>query len=127
MVTFPIQSQSSSLKTALDSLHTNGIIFITAAGNNGGTYVKESDSRWSGTYCTIDSGGVDRYDITNSNGVSSPVTTNITTWYPFRASGPHGLDKGIDVAAGQNSESQGMLDDYTNCLLYTSPSPRDDT
>ena len=24
------------------------------------------------------------------------------------------MDKGIDVAAGQNSESQGMLDDYTN-------------
>ena len=37
-----------------------------------------------------------------------------TTWFPFRASGPHGLDKGIDVAAGQNSESQPMLDDYSN-------------
>ena len=61
MVTFPYQFQNSSVKTALDSLHTNGIIFITAAGNNGGTYVKESDSRWSGTYCTMDSGGVDRY------------------------------------------------------------------
>ena len=114
MVTFPLQYQYSDVKTSLDSLYNNGIIFINAAGNNGGTYVKESDSRWSGTYCTIDSGGVDRYNITNSNGVSSPVTTNITTWYPFRASGPHGLDKGIDVAAGQNSESQGMLDDYTN-------------
>ena len=114
MVTFPLQYQYSDVKTSLDSLYNNGIIFINAAGNNGGTYVKESDSRWSGTYCTIDSGGVDRYDITNSNGVASPVTTNITTWYPFRASGPHGLDKGIDVAAGQNSESQGMLDDYTN-------------
>ena len=114
MVTFPRQYQSSTEKTALDSLHTNGIIFINAAGNNGGTFVKESDSRWSGTYCTIDSGGVDRYEITNSGGVSSPVTTNITNWYPFRAYGPHGLDKGIDVAAGQNSETHGMLDDYTN-------------
>ena len=113
MVTFPYQFQNSSVKTALDSLHTNGIIFITAAGNNGGTYVKESDSRWSGTYCTMDSGGVDRYDITYNSGTSSPVTTNITTWYPFRAYGPHGLDKGIDVAAGQNSETHGMLDGYT--------------
>ena len=102
------------MKTALDSLHTNGIIFITAAGNNGGTYVKESDSRWSGTYCTMDSGGVDRYNIRYTTGVSSPVTTNITTYYPFRAYGPHGLDKGIDVAAGQNSETHPMLDGYSN-------------
>ena len=28
MVTFPDQSQSSYIKTAIDSLHTNGIIFI---------------------------------------------------------------------------------------------------
>ena len=113
MVTFPIQVQNTFIKTALDSLHSNGIIFITAAGNNGGTYVKESDARWSGTYCTMDSGGVDRYNITYNNGVASPFTTNTTTWYPFRAYGPHGLDRGIDVAAGQNSESQGMLDDYS--------------
>ena len=114
MVTFPIQSQSSSMKTSLDALHTNGIIFINAAGNNGGTFVKESDSRWSGTYCTIDSGGVDRYNITNSGGVSSPGTIYGGTYYPFRAYGPHGLDKGIDVAAGQNSETHPMLDAYTN-------------
>jgi len=113
MVTFPSQFQSN-IKIALDSLHTNGIIFINAAGNNGGTFVKESDARWSGTYCTMDSGGVDRYQISNTSGVNSPVTTNIANWYPFRAYGPHGLDKGIDVAAGQNSETHGMLDDYTN-------------
>ena len=114
MVTFPQQVQFSSVKTALDSLHTNGIIFINAAGNNGGTFVKESDARWSGTYCTLDSGGVNRYRITYDGGVASPVNETHTTWFPFRASGPHGLDKGIDVAAGQNSESQGMLDDYSN-------------
>ena len=114
MVTFPYQFQSSSMKTSLDALHTNGIIFINAAGNNGGTFVKESDSRWSGTYCTIDSGGVDRYNITNSGGVGSPGTIYGGTYYPFRAYGPHGLDKGIDVAAGQNSETHNMLDDYTN-------------
>ena len=114
MVTFPVQVQSSTMKTSLDALHTNGIIFITAAGNNGGTYVKESDARWSGTYCTVDTGGVDRYNITNLNGVSSPGTIYGGTYYPFRAYGPHGLDKGIDVAAGQNSETHGMLDTYTN-------------
>ena len=114
MVTFPIQFQNSSVKTALDSLHTNGIIFITAAGNNGGTYVKESDSRWSGTYCTMNSGAVNRYTIIYNTGTSSPGTIYGGTYYPFRAYGPHGLDKGIDVAAGQNSETHPMLDGYTN-------------
>ena len=184
MVTFPYQSQSSSRKTAIDSLHNNGIIFITAAGNNGGTYVKESDARWSGTYCSIDTGGVSRYTISYNGNTQLSTVNNPGTvygeatgveYYPFRAYTPHGLDKGIDVAAGQNSESQGMLDDYSNrgpgvdivgrgawtftsspnstdsngykwgnfsgtscaaptvvgkaacmiCLLYTSPSPRD--
>ena len=113
MVTFPWQSQSSSIKTALDSLHTNGIIFITAAGNNGGTYVKESDARWSGTYCTIDTGSVKRYTIVYQTGISSPDTISGGNYYPFRAYGPHGLDKAIDVAAGQNSETHPMLDAYT--------------
>ena len=113
MVTFPIQSQNSSVKTALDSLHSNGIIFITAAGNNGGTYVKESDARWNGTYCTIDTGGVNRYTIVYQTGTSSPGTIYGGTYYPFMAYGPHGLDKGIDVAAGQNSETHPMLDGYT--------------
>lgn len=123
MVTFPYQSQNSSRKTALDSLYNNGIIFITAAGNNGGTYVKESDARWNGTYCSIDTGGVSRYTI-SYNGTTGLSTVNnpgtvygeVTgeKYYPFIAYGPHGLDKGIDVAAGQNSESQGMLDDYSN-------------
>ena len=102
------------MKTALDSLHTNGIIFINAAGNNGGTFVKESDARLNGTYCTMDSGGVDKYDIRYDTGVSSPSNTNTVTWYPFYAAGPHGLDKGIDVAAGQNSETHPMLDAYSN-------------
>ena len=114
MVTFPAQYQFSWLKTAIDSLHTNGIIFITAAGNNGGTFVKESDARLNGTYCTMDSGGVDKYDIRYNTGVSSPSNTNTVTWYPFYAAGPHGLDKGIDVAAGQNSETHPMLDAYSN-------------
>ena len=114
MVTFPDQSQSSVVKTAIDSLYDNGIIFITAAGNNGGTYVKESDSRWSGTYCTTDS-TYKSYGITYNNGVASPTNVSgASNWFPFRAYGPHGLDKGIDVAAGQNSETLGMIEGYSN-------------
>ena len=121
MVTFPQQSQFSSVKTAMDSLYDNGIILINAAGNNGGTFVKENDSRWNGTYCTIDTGGISVWTIsyvTSGNAVSAPGTVygeaTGVNYYPFIAPGPHGLVKGIDVAAGQNSESQGMLDDYTN-------------
>ena len=114
MVTFPDQSQSSVVKTAIDSLYDNGIIFITAAGNNGGTYVKESDSRWSGTYCTTDS-SYKSYGITYNNGVASPTNVSgASNWFPFRAYGPHGLNKGIDVAAGQNSETLGMIEGYSN-------------
>ena len=43
---------------------------------------------------TMDSGGVDRYDITNNNAEASPVTTNITTSYPIRAYAPHRKDNG---------------------------------
>ena len=121
MVTFPQQTIFSSVKTAMDSLYDNGIILINAAGNNGGTFVKENDSRWNGTYCTIDTGGVSMWTISyvdSGNSVSAPGTVygeaTGVNYYPFRAPGPHGLVKGIDVAAGQNSESQGMLDDYTN-------------
>ena len=112
MVTFPAQFQASSVKSALDSLYDNGIVFINAAGNNGGTFVKENDPRWSGTYCTI-SGTVDRYDFIY-DGTTYKGSTSTTTWYPFRAYGPHGYVKSIDVAAGQNSETYPMLDDYTN-------------
>tara|TARA_B100001093_G_scaffold469291_1_gene489920 strand:- start:847 stop:2718 length:1872 start_codon:yes stop_codon:yes gene_type:complete len=111
MVTFPLQFLSSSTKSALDSLHDNGIVFINAAGNNGGTYVKENDARWSGTYCTI-TGTVDTYNFVYNN-TTSKGTTSTTNWYPFRSYGPHGLVKSIDVAAGQNSETYPMLDDYT--------------
>ena len=121
MVTFPQQYQYSSVKTAMDSLYNNGIILINAAGNNGGTFVKENDSRWNGTYCTIDTGGISVWTINyvdSGNAISAPGTVygeaTGVNYYPFIAPGPHGLVKGIDVAAGQNSESQGMLDDYTN-------------
>jgi len=117
MVTFPAQYQYSFIKTAIDSLYDNGIVFINAAGNNGGTFVKENDSRWNGTNCTVTSGS-DNYNIrytSNSQGnVSSPSSTSTTTWYPFMAAGPHGLAKGIDGAAGKNNETHPMLDAYSN-------------
>ena len=110
MATFP-RGMYTPWKTALESLYDNGITFITAAGNNGGVYVKQGDARREGTYCSI-TGTVDTYDIYNGDNAKSTTTT--TKWYPFFTYGPHGLVKGIDVAAGQNSETHSMLDAYSN-------------
>ena len=120
MVTFPNQSQNSFfVKYPIDTLYDNGIVFINAAGNSGGTYVKESDARWYGTYCTKVSGTSDLYSFNRGTGAfgsdsTSKGTTQTDFWYPFIAYGPHGLDKGIDVAAGQNSTTYPMLDGYSN-------------
>ena len=116
MVTLPFQTQYSSLKTAMDQAWDAGIILINAAGNNGGVYVKENDARWSGTYIDITS-GTTKYDIRYSQTQGSTVTkgtTSTTRWYPLRAYGPHGHVKGIDVAAGQNSETWQTCDSYSN-------------
>jgi hypothetical protein len=113
---FPFQSQFSALKVALESAWDAGITNINAAGNNGGVYVKDSDPRWSETFCTI-SGTVTRYDISRNTFQQTIVSSNSTSqlnWFPFRAFGPHGLSKGIDVAAGQNSETYQILDPYSN-------------
>ena len=116
MVTFPRQTQNSSLKTAMDQAWDAGLILINAAGNNGGVYVKENDARWSGTYVDVTS-GTTKYDIRYSSTQGSTVTkgtTSTTRWYPLRAYGPHGHVKSIDVAAGQNSETHPILDGYSN-------------
>ena len=116
-ITFPWQGQNTSLKTAMDQAWDAGIILINAAGNNGGTYVKENDARWSGTYVDIASGTY-RYLIDRvgqyADASLSKTTTTTTRWYPFQAYGPHGHTKSIDVAAGQNSETYPHLDMYTN-------------
>lgn len=112
-IVFPFQGSFSSLYTALESAWDAGITNINAAGNDSGVYVKTSDSRRLGVRCTT-SGTVNTYDV--RSGTNTTVTSNTsttTTWYPFLMYGPAGLDKGIDVAAGQNSETHQILDPYT--------------
>jgi hypothetical protein len=115
-IVFPIQAQYEALKTANEAAWDAGITVITPAGNNGGVYVKYTDSKWSGVYCTTVGGTVTRYLVGGGPGTTtvSKGTTTTTTWYPFRAYGPAGLDKAIDVAAGQNSETIPILDAYSN-------------
>lgn len=111
-VVMPQQYQYSSLKIALDSAWNNGIVCINAAGNNGGTFNKDS-SKYA-TSLDVDAGP--DYSVINVEyGLDNTATTSsITTWYPFISYGPHGVDSNIDVAAGYNSEEYPGLDGYSN-------------
>lgn len=112
-VVFPYQSRFTAQQVALQNAWDAGIVCINAAGNNGGVYVKTSDPRYNGVYCTT-SGTIDVYDVLYYSSTISKSTSTSTTWYPFIPYGPHGEDKGIDVAAGYNSESNSILDPYSN-------------
>ena len=57
-------------------------------------------------------------DYNSSGSQDDPVTitkstTSTANWYPLRIYGPAGIDKAINVAAGQNSEGAPTLDFYT--------------
>ncbi len=116
----PFQRQSlASYHVSLEQCWDAGIVVVTAGGNGGGIFVKESDPRWSGTYCTI-SGTKDLYtmDYNSSGEQNDPCTitkgsTSTANWYPLRIYGPAGIDKAITVAAGQNSEGSPTLDWYS--------------
>lgn len=111
-VVMPNQFRSSSLKQTIDAAFDAGIVFINAAGNNGGVYYKEDEYQ---NY-TIDVDAATPYTMYsisygNAVGVSSSSTLS---WYPFSPYGPHGNVKAIDVAAGYNSEGIPALDGYSN-------------
>jgi hypothetical protein len=117
VVPLPRQSQAS-YHVSLEQCWDDGIVIVTSGGNGGGVYVKDSDSRWSGTKVTI-SGTKDLYTMSYSGGQDNPITivkgtTSTTDWYPLRMYGPAGIDKAINVAAGQNSEGVPALDFYTS-------------
>ena len=112
MVVMPSQFDYSSLKSALDSAWSNGIVCINAAGNNGGTFNKENTK--TATSIDIDAGS--NYSIINIayGSSNSESTSSTTTWYPFISYGPHGVESNIDVAAGYNSQDYPGLDGYSN-------------
>lgn len=112
-VVFPNQSRNTAQQEALRNAWDAGIICINAAGNNGGVYVKESDPRYNGVYCST-SGTTTIYNVVWGSNNIFKSTETLTTWYPFIPRGPHGEDKGIDVAAGYNSEAVPILDAYSN-------------
>ena len=115
----PWQTQAS-YHTSLEQCWDAGIVVVTSGGNGGGVYVKDSDPRWSGTKVTI-SGTKTLYEIGYASSGNqddactiTKGTTSTTDWYPLRMYGPAGIDKAINVAAGQNSEGCPTLDFYTS-------------
>jgi plastocyanin len=64
-VVMPNQFRSSSLKQTIDSAFDAGVVFINAAGNNGGVYYKEDEYQ--------------NYNLDVDGGSSAAITINLTT------------------------------------------------
>ena len=104
------QYRYTSLYNAIQSAANAGVHFITAAGNNGGTYPKYSNYTSYRITCT----GTYNYTTISYGNANGSVTSSQTSWYTGIAYGPHGTDTAIDVAAGYNSERYPGLDGYSN-------------
>ena len=119
VMTFGRQTQAT-YRTVIEQCWDDGIVVINSGGNNGGVWSTNTHANWSGAYCTLSG---TNYEYTMSKNASGEQNdgcqiirglTNTTTWYPFKCYGPHGIDKSINIAAGQNSEGNPSLDFYTS-------------
>ena len=116
-VVLPDPSEYTSINTAIDAAWDAGVIFIGAAGNDGGCYVKTSDARYAGEYFEIDANSTKYTNVPNNWTVAWNKSTtggSMETHSPWWNAGIHGRDKAIDVAAGRNSESWPGCDSYSN-------------
>lgn len=116
-VVTPAPNPYLALHTALEAAWDAGIVCVNAAGNNGGVYRKTSD--YAGYRVNVDA--VTPYTTYRINWSTTPsiadiviIPRSLDSYIPFVPFGPHGLQKGIDVAAGYNSEGIPVLDGYSN-------------
>ena len=117
-VVLPENSSYSSLNTAIDAAWDAGIVFIGAAGNDAGCYVKTSDNRYSNEILEIDANSTKYTNTVNYSNWSvvwakSTTSSSVENYPVWRNFGIHGRDKAIDVAAGKNSESWPVFDSYS--------------
>lgn len=96
-----------------------GVVCITAASNQGAIYRRRDDPDEAGTHLDTDAGSYYLEVVYSGSSIGSftrNTSTNGNVWYPLRTYGPAGvkMDKGIEVAAGQNSQTHRILDGYSN-------------
>ena len=116
VIGMPSTWQYSALNTAMDACLTAGIHCISACSNQGQTFVKNADPKYTSEFLRVNSGATfytlgvtgDPWELTISKGTTT--TTSHSPWYNY---GTHGHTDGIDVAAGQNSEQWSVLDSYS--------------
>ena len=116
VIGMPYTGQYTALNTAIDACLTAGIHCINGASNQGQTFVKNDDSKYTNEYLRVNSGATfyslgvtgDPWTLTISKSTTS--TTLHSPWYNY---GTHGHWDAIDVAAGQNSEEWSVLDFYS--------------
>ena len=116
VIGMPLTWQYSALNTAMQACLSAGIHCISAASNQGQTYVKNADPKYGSEELRVNSGATfytlgvtgDPWELTIAGGTTT--TTLHSPWYNY---GTHGHTDGIDVAAGQNSEEWSVLDSYS--------------
>ncbi len=112
----PATYEYNSLNTAMNACLAGGIHCISAASNQGQTFVKNNDPKYTRERLRVPNNAV-MYNLSASGSpwklAISKTTTNTSWPEPWNNYGCHGKTDGIDVAAGQNSEEWSVLDDYT--------------
>ena len=120
VIPVPDPTEYNALNVAMDACNAAGIHMINASANQGGTFVKNDDSKYgyngerfivdaNATVYSIGYGTGNSWQITIGKG-SVPLGSPEYPWFNY---GIHGKPYGIDVAAGQNSEEWSVLDDYS--------------
>ena len=116
VIAVPSTSEYAALDTAMNAALAGGIHCINGASNQGQTFVKNSDPKYTRERLRVPNNAVmytlgvsgSPWKLTISKGTTS------TSWpEPWHNFGTHGLDDAMDVAAGQNSEEWSVLDDYS--------------
>ena len=112
----PANYEYNSLNTAMNACLAGGIHCISAASNQGQTFVKNNDPKYTRERLRVPNNAV-MYNLSASGSpwkLAISKGTTSTAWpEPWNNYGCHGKTDGIDVAAGQNSEEWSVLDDYT--------------
>ena len=109
VISFSPYGQDLTTKSNIESLISNDIHFICAAGNACGVYSKYNSDDYDNSITTDSSfREYSAFSGYNYIQVSSPLT-----YFVHRTYGPNGIPDAIDVAAYQRSEATPALDGYT--------------